>query len=706
LILLMLSTAASAQVQLPAEEQAPPPAEEAAAETQPAEAAEATEAEAAGPETPEPQAPPPAPTGALNLQNASLVQVVDALCRQLRINYVLDPRVEGSVTLNTYGEPSAIDTRELLDMILRINGAAMVPVGDMYRIVPLTDAARIPTPPETNAVDFPEDGQIMLNLVFLKYVTVGELSSLLEPFLGEGASSWAYSPANLLLILDSRRNMRRLMDLVALFDNDTLASQRVRLFEVENSRPSDIVQELETILQSISLGESGSPIRFLPVDRLNLVISVAPNPGAFEEVEKWLRRLDQPVEETVGTVSNYVYRVKYGRADAIAAAIMSLYTGYTGYSTGYGLFSGAAAGLGNRYRGTGIGSGVSGAFRSQFPSQSGTAEQLTGSGLTSAEDQTGTFLGTASSARGWAPGVPRVVPNPMDNSLLIQASPQEYRQILRLLDQLDVPPRQVLIDAKIYEVQLTGALSAGVQAYLDNSGEGASSSFLRSITAGTGTGGLGLTAEAVVDRSRQLLLWLEIDAQENTTRTQVLSAPSIIATDSVPASITVGAEVPTLTGQAVSPIQSEGNSLFTNTIANRDSGVTLGILATVNPSGIVTMVIDQEVSTPQPPPLEGIQSPSFSKKAVQTQVTVADGDTIAIGGIINESHTESSGGVPFLHRIPVLGYAFGGKSMDRERTELVVFLTPRVIYDTNQIIDATEELKSRFRRLNRLIEEE
>ncbi|HHN72989.1 MAG TPA: type II and III secretion system protein, partial [Thermopetrobacter sp.] len=157
--------------------------------------------------------------------------------------------------------------------------------------------------------------------------------------------------------------------------------------------------------------------------------------------------------------------------------------------------------------------------------------------------------------------------------------------------------------------------------------------------------------------------------------------------------------------QAVSPIQTGGTSLFTNAIANRDSGVTLKVLARVNPSGIVTLIIDQEVSAPQPPPVGGIQSPSFTKRTVQTQVTVRDGDTIAIGGIINETETMSSAGIPFLHRIPILGYAFGGKSKNKQRTELVIFMTPRVVYDTNQLTEATEELKSRFRKIARELDE-
>jgi general secretion pathway protein D len=122
----------------------------------------------------------------------------------------------------------------------------------------------------------------------------------------------------------------------------------------------------------------------------------------------------------------------------------------------------------------------------------------------------------------------------------------------------------------------------------------------------------------------------------------------------------------------------------------------------------VTMIIGQEVSAPTPPPAGadvGIQSPSFSKRQVQTQVTVQDGDTIAIAGIINESNGHSSAGFPLLHRIPILGAIFGSRSYSRERTELIIFLTPRVIFDQNDMLDATEELKSNLKRLSRHIRE-
>jgi general secretion pathway protein D len=692
---------------------------------------------AAAPQTTAPVVTPtPAGSGKtplLNLQNASLTEVIDLLASQLKINYILDPRVKGSVTVNTYGELREIDVRALLDTLLRVNGAAMVQTGDLYRIVPLADVARLPLSPRINPQSVPNDEQMSLNLIFLKYATVGDLSKLLEKFLGEGATMLTYDPANLLLVLDNNRNMRRTMELIALFDSDVLANQRVRLFEVKNGSPSDIAKELETVFRSISLGDKAGAVKFIPLERINTIIAVAPNSGAFGTVETWLEKLDVRVDVTVGAMDNYVYRVKYGQADILADVIMQLYMGTLGGSGNMGgLSSGAysrgSGGTGSRQgaglnQGTSRGGGMGGrsgllnrSSAAGSPAQGGglggvaAAGQQTPFGTTtSPADSTGYYMG--STGYGMVPeGMPRVVPNITDNSLLIQATAPDYERILKLLRELDVPPRQVLIEAKIYEVTLTGAFASGVSSMLQRAGSSDLGSgqpgnlSTRTLQAAANAAGLVLTAGTLVGQTRQLLGILT--ASEDNRTTKVISAPMLIATDSIPAFINVGQDVPTLTSQALTGATAGGNSLFANTVSSRNSGVTLSILARITDSGIVTLVIDQEVSTAQAPSASSaIQSPSFSTRSISTQVTVQDGDTIAIGGIIQNTNTSSSAGVPWLHRLPVIGAAFGAKSTSTGRTELVIFMTPRVIYDTNAIAEATHEVKSKLKRLTKIITE-
>jgi general secretion pathway protein D len=695
---------------------------------------------------------PPATYGGLNLNNVNLTEVIDVLARQLKLNYILDPRVKGGVILNTYGETKNIDPKSLLEAILRINGAGMVKEGELYRILPLTDISHHALQPEkiTDSSNIPDDDQIMLNLVFLKFVTSKELMTVLTPFIGENASIYEYPPANLLLILDSRRNMHRLMDLVAMFDSDQLANQRVHVFEVKNGRPSDLAKELEGIVKSISMSEKNSPIKFLPIDRINTIIAVAPNPGAFNEVEKWLAKLDVPVKTRAGAVQSYVYRVRYGDAQSIGCSINALYTQFAGQGYGGGMAACMAqSGVGGMYGGGmgggGLGGGMyggmngggmygglnggggggmyggnggygggggmyggaNGGYQQQYPNTTGqTAGGAILPGAAGAAvpgaaggDLTGNYLGNAQIGGSLLGRVPRVVANPFNNTLLMQATPQEYENILTLLKDLDIPPRQVLIEAKIYSVDLSHAFSSDVAAKLQQLSGSTSHSFLADFGAGV----TNFSGAALVGKSRELLAAVQL--QESESRAKVLSAPSVIATDSIPASINVGTEVPTLSAQAVTGVQQGGNSLFANSISNVSTGVTLNILARVTPSGVVTMIIDQEVSDPTQTTTSGIQSPSFDKKSIQTQITVQDGDTIAIGGIISEQNSLTSSGIPLLHRIPYIGALFGSKSYSKSRSELIIFMTPRVIYDSNQMSDATDELKGRLKALKKDVKE-
>lgn len=285
----------------------------------------------------------------------------------------------------------------------------------------------------------------------------------------------------------------------------------------------------------------------------------------------------------------------------------------------------------------------------------------------------------------------------------MRCAPQEWVQIQDLLRQIDVPPRQVLIDVKIYELDLGSTYSAGLQSYLQKSG---SAPFSGSLNATGGSGGLGISEGWMVGHALELLGQLTLAEEHNNAK--VVSAPSIIATDSIPAVMNVGQSVPVLTSQAVvAGVQSSGSNVFANTISQESTGTTLSITPHVNSSGVVTMMIDQNVSSPLTGgSAGGISSPSFSTRSFSTQLTVQDGDTVAIGGFIQEQDTTIVTGIPIIDRIPGLGLLFSSKSVSKARTELIVFLTPRVIYDTNQLVDATEEIKTDLKKLQKIMAEQ
>lgn len=718
-----------------------------------------------------PQQPPPAaaPIANLSLTNASLREVIDGLARRLGINVMIDEKVQGSVTINTYGQATNLDPRNLLELILRINGAGMIQEGEIFHIVPVQELVRQPIAQLSDVSSIPEDDRVMLNLVFLKYVTVDEVSKVMSEFTDDRTIIRTYAPANLLFIMDSRRNIRRLMELISLFDSDTFAGERIRIFDIESTLPSELMKDLEKVLKSISLDNNTSTVRFLPVDRIGKLIAVAPNPGVFERVEQWIRTLDVPITTTSSVVDTYIYRVNYGRADCLAIALNQLYyPGYGAYGGGMGIgmggignygggfpgggyngfggnFGGAAGMTPGMVGGVGTGgfiggnsgnygnqngfnagfggagacgpfgmggmgmagmatmgamggfpaTGGYGGYAAQYPVQQQPGGLIGAGGVPPAPTATAPQAGTTAASDGTAP--PRIVPNPLDNSLLIQANAQQYQSILKLLRELDKPPRQILLEAKIYSVVMSGSFTAGVTASFEQrSGQD------RRLVGSLVGAATKLQAGILVGQARQLLAFLQLE--ENSSYARVISEPSLIATDSIPASISVGAQVPVLTGTVAS--LGNANTVNFQGIGSRNTGVTLQVNARVNPSGVVTLIVNQEVSKQSAQgSSEAIPTPSFDQQIVQTQITVQDGDTIAIGGIISQDNTNTSQGIPMLNKIPRIGGLFGNQTRSNARTELVLFMTPHVIYDTNDLLEASEQVKNHMRKLRKFFVE-
>jgi len=221
-----------------------------------------------------------AQTQLFSMDNVPLTELINAFGKLMKLNFILDSRVQSKVTIHTYGEVKPVDMMPLLQTILRVSGATMVQVGDLYRIVPINTISQLPISPMMNATEktLPDDERMVLNLIFLKYATAADMDHLLTPFYGEGASHSVYEPANMLILQDNSRSMRRTMELISIFDSDTFASQRVKLFDVANSRPSDLVKELDTVFRAYALSDKNAAVKFIPVDRINTLIAVAPNP--------------------------------------------------------------------------------------------------------------------------------------------------------------------------------------------------------------------------------------------------------------------------------------------------------------------------------------------------------------------------------------------------------------------------------------------
>ena len=638
---------------------------------------------------------PPAGVG-FRLENADLLQFINLVATQLRMNYIVDPQVKGSVTISTAGDLGTNDLLPILETVLRINGATAVQTGNFFRIVPLTSAAKNPL--SVSGLDagsnLPKDDQTIMKIIPLRFVFAGDMAKMLSPFLSEGGTVAVHEAGNILIVVDDSLNLKRLMDILAEFDSPAFVDQRVRLIPVHNSTPSALVPQLEAVFAAYALSDKQTPLRFVPLDQINAILVAAANPSAFDQVEHWVEKLDQ--EATPTGMQTFVYRVQNSEATYLVRLLRAIRRGEgevepprapatTGVSSISGSLGPSASGGSLSSQGL-AGAGAGQGFSMGMQGEAGR------------QQQTQAALGTANQPAAEEAPVAglHLVADTVSNSIIFQGTAQQYAEIASALKELDVVPRQVVIDARVYEVDLTGDLSFGIEYALQHRSS-TSKQFLGSFTTANN---LQASVGAIIGQTRELMTYLSAD--DNRSRIRMLSAPSILATDSSEARIQVGASVPVLTSQAVMPgIQVGSTSLFSNTVNNVDTGVILSVIPRITSTGMVSLSINQEVSQEEPLSTTGIQSPSFSKREIATHAVIPDGQTIALGGIIQYSYTKTTNRIPLLGAIPGVGGLFGSTDYRKQETELIVLITPRIIGNISGVKAATQELRDKLGQLKK-----
>jgi general secretion pathway protein D len=612
----------------------------------------------------------------LNFNNADLHQVVRLIGNILAINYVIDPTVRGSVNMNTAGNVRRSDLFGILEAILKMNGATMVKADNFYQIVPANTAVRMPLEVQNAQPGVAPDDQIVLQIVAMKFVASEEMAKLLTPYISEAGNIVAQG--SVLLITDRRSNLRKLLEVIDVFDTRAFQGERVRILPIKNNRVKDVVDDLKTVFSGYALS-TNTAIRFLPIERMNSVLVVTPNPDVFTEVERWLDRLDQPIQ-TAG-LRNYVYRAKNAKALDIQRVLLELYATDVIVQTPQPV--------------------------APPPTTSNPPVAVNPAGPNGMAN-TSPAAPNAQPATGFVSarlgGQLRIVADPINNALVIQATPQDYQTLERTIQELDVLPRQVLIDAQIYEVNLDHSLSLGLSAILQNKGTLAADQKVpnaqttASFAAATG---LQATTFAFVGRTRELVAFL--NASENRGRIRTLSAPSILVSNNATASVQIGAEIPVPTSSAASGAQQNGSTLFAQTIQFRDTGVILGVTPQINEGGNVTLVIAQEVSQATANTTSAINAPVIGKSAVRSTIVVQNGETIPLTGFMRDSDSLTRNRVPLLGTIPVAGWLFGNTSKSNTRSEIIVLITPHVVSTVDERAAAAEELKAKLKETQRLI---
>ncbi len=692
----------------------------------------------------------------LNFENAPVTAVAKVILGDiLGVGYSIDARVQGSITLSSGRPVPRSNLLFVLESALRANNAVLTHDAGGYRILPLDDAVG------NGGVDRASSGHETeagygVTVVPVEHVSVQTIMKLLEGFATRPGAIRADPSNNLIIVIGNGVERRSAVDTILSFDEDWMRGQSVGIFPVHNTTPEPVIAELEKILDSGESGLSQNLVKLQPMARSNAILVVARKPELLRITGTWISRLDGSATASTGVK---VYRVRYGDARQIAKLLNDLFVGSggggldsasnqlapggglttvdrltggapasgsggasggLGSSSGGGMGSGGGLGSSGSSGGLGAGSsgglgsgsssggfGSSGGSQSPFGGLGGGSAGGAGSGSGGGPGGGDGFSpsgGGASKGPNLLPGV-RIMADIPNNAVVIYANQESYHIIEKALDQLDRPQLQVAVDVTVAEVTLTDALTYGVQFFLGHTlaSSGTNAATGTAQTSQIATMGVGNIAPPGTlplqpGAGFNLLLGSQftpnvvLNALHQYTDTKILSNPSLVVIDNGVASLEVGDQIPIQTGSAT--VLSANNAVV-NTIDYKDTGILLHIQPRINANGNVLLSIEQEISE------EGTISalgPTFSDRKVKSTIMVPNGQTVLLGGLIQDNHNSNRAGVPVVDQIPVIGNFFNNSAVKNiNRTELIIFIRPQIIRDSVDASFVAEELRSKLR---------
>ncbi len=656
--------------------------------------------------------------------DADVREVVSQLLgTTLRVNYTMDPAVRGTVTLRTTTPISRAQVLPALQAVLAQSGASVVQSGGLYRVIPAAAAAGGAS--ATSTIDAVTGGSV----VALRYASAEDLAKVLQPYVGNGSRIAADPGRNVLLVGGDPNGREALVRLIKAFDIDVLAGQSYALFPIGTGSAKDFAAALQDSFRGQAGGGLAGVVRVVPMERISSVLLISSQPRYIDEARRVFGLVDRVRRQTVRAW--HVYYLQNGRSNDVSNVLQQAFTpgNVTAQPTPRSVGS-TAPGRGTRSLGGDGGGGFSGNSRA-LPGGSGGGS---GGGLGGLSAAGGASLGqagagfnapiqqsaapqdptqnpnnplfggldpTGGSSSSQSAGTPelntlRIIANPQNNAVLVYSTPQETETVEAMLRKIDIMPLQVRIDATIAEVSLNDSLAYGTQFFFKAGINGA-----LTFADPTGASGAALAAVGASGFSNPFPGFVlsgpntgnaALSALQAVTEVKVLSSPQLMVLDNEAARLQVGALVPYLTSSSQSTLSS--NAPVVNSVDYRETGVIMQVTPRVNSGGLVTLDISQEVSDVDPAAqIPGIASPTFSQRTVTSRVVVQDGQTIGLAGLIRDNAARSNSGIPFLKDIPLLGLLAGQQSNRRNRTELLVLITPHVVLDQRDARALTDDLR-------------
>ena len=620
----------------------------------------------------------------LNFQDTDLREFIKAILGDvLGENYVIDPKVSGKVTIETAKPIQKSELMPLFENLLAMNNAAVINDGGVYKVIPRNQAVHGNLSP--TVIQKKGGAGYSVRIIPLKYIAAQEMQKILEPLMAEGNDLRIDKKRNLIIVSGTADEINNIQDTIDIFDVDWLRGMSVGLYPLNYVDPKTLKEELDSIIGAMEGSENkellGGLVRTVPIERLNSILLISSTPAALREVEIWLYRLDRVGDHAGKRL--YVYNVQNAKATELADILGHIFKSTVSTSS-----ESKTAELAPGLKPVEI-AAAKGAGGTQTRPESSTPPPQRAAASNSKE--TGISLLENNSIE--------IIADDVHNALVVLATPQEYKMVESAIQKLDIVPLQVLIEASIIEVTLRDDLSYGVEWFFKNAVDLQNKKGIGTLDLGeAGISALTGFSYTIVDSADQVRAALNALAQES--EVNVLSSPSLMVLDNKTATINVGDEIPVPTRQSVSTV--DPNAPTVNEIQFRQTGVTLTVTPRVNSGGLVTMEIKQEVSNAVSTTSSNIDAPTIQQRQIESVVAINSGDTIILGGLIQETKSNGESGVPGLRKIPLLGNLFKQTNNEKRRTELLVLITPRVSgsrEDANQI---TDEFKRRLRGLTPL----
>lgn len=581
----------------------------------------------------------------LNMPNADISALISLVSQRTGKNFIVDPRVKAKVTVISSTPSNAEELYEVFLSVLQVHGFAAVPQGDIIKILPEVTARTGPVPNLSSVLPRTSSDQLVTHVIKIDNVPAAQLVPILRPLVPQQGHLAAYTATNSLIITDRAGNINRLLRIIKRIDVGD--NGRVEIIKLQHASSAEIIRIINSLEGKNRT--NGGTLKMASDDRTNSLLLSGDKTSRLR-VRSLIAHLDTPLD--TGGNTKVVY-LKYAKAEELVNILTGVSQGQSkiGISIEPGNGSSSAPPVANNKKGQ---------LRPQVANTTqGNIQASTESNFDIQAD-------------------------PQTNSLIITAPPGEMKNILAVVRQLDIRRAQVLVEAIIAEVSEGTARELGASAVAGSrTGKPVVVSNLGGALAGAASAyadpsqiGNGLSMLIGNDGKNTDIGFL-IRAIASDSENNILSTPSLVTLDNEEASIIVGSNVPIITSSEVR----NGNNPF-QTIERQDVGIKLKIKPQINEGDTIKLVIEQEVSQVEANSSAGAADIVTSKRTINTTVLIDDGQTLVLGGLIDDNSTESIDKIPLLGDIPILGKLFQYKKKSHSKRNLMVFIHPTILRDS------------------------